>query len=378
MKNPIPIVVAVALACAMPVQAAKVFITPDRAIEVAAAKLKAGDTLILKKGVYRQSATLYGLRGEADRPIVIRGEPGVIIEPVERDGILIMGEDKTEYLVIEGLTVRGAKRAGIMVNSSKHVTIRHCIMADNRVWGIQAIMSDHITVEDCELSGSKEQHGVYFSTTDPPVVRRCRIHANAGCGAHFNGDVTEGGDGMIMGAIVVDSIFYGNGKTGGSAINMDGVAHARILNNLIFNNRSGGITSFKGNGIRAGDEHVIENNTVWFAPKAGRFAIQVLGNVTNVAIVRNVLVAGRGPVLEVSDAAVGGIHGDYNVYFMRGTGNVIDVDGRRMDLAAWQELTRRDARSLTLNPEFTNPGNSNFTITAKLPRDWPAVGYQAK
>ncbi|MDA0577548.1 MAG: right-handed parallel beta-helix repeat-containing protein [Verrucomicrobia bacterium] len=359
-------------------QAGQTRIDAGQSIEVAAARLEPGDTLVLKPGIYRQSVTLAGLRGERKRPITLRGEVGAVIEPSERDGILIMGDGRSEHLVLEGITVRGAKRAGIVVNGSRHVTIRNCSLIDNGIWGIQTIMSDHVTVEDCQLSGSRTQHGVYFSTTDHPILRRCHIFGNAGCGAHFNGDVSEGGDGMITGAILEDNVIHDNGKTGGAAINMDGVDLASVRNNLIFNNLSGGITSFRGNAIREGDGHVIADNTVYMRPSQGRFAVQILGAVTNVTITRNVLVAGRGPALDVESDSVPGITSDGNLFYMPGTANVVAIDGARMDLGAWHARTGQDVRSRTVNPAFANPAETNFTVTVKLRPDQLPIGYQPR
>jgi parallel beta-helix repeat protein len=48
--------------------------TPDSDLNQLAAKLKPGDTLHLKAGVYRQTLEISGLRGTPDAPIVIEGE----------------------------------------------------------------------------------------------------------------------------------------------------------------------------------------------------------------------------------------------------------------------------------------------------------------
>ncbi|MCE9613207.1 MAG: right-handed parallel beta-helix repeat-containing protein [Lentisphaerae bacterium] len=372
----VALLLAVGLSRAETAGAVTITVTPDRSIEVAARDLKAGDTLLLKPGVYRQSATLEGLKGEAGKPITIHGEPGAILEPTERDGILVLGGGTTEYLVLEGLTVRGALRTGILINQSRHIIIRQCVLANNRVWGIQTVLSDDILVDGCDTYGSRSQHGMYFSTTDHPTVRRCRIHDNAGCGLHFNGDLSEGGDGMVTGPVIEDNVIYGNGKAGGSAINMDGGDQAVIRNNLIFDNAAGGITSFKGNALRAGDGHRIENNTIFFAPGVGRFAVQLMGEVKHVVLQHNVLVSGRGPVLDLAGTAVSGLQADHNVYYMRGTGNVIAVDDVRMDLTRWRARSGQDTNSIYVNPGFVDPAATNFVLQVTRPPGSAPLGYQ--
>lgn len=353
-------------------------LTPADSIEEAARSLQAGDTLVLAPGVYHQSVTLGELVGTPTAPITIRGEPGAILEPTEKDGVLVLGANRAQYLVIEGLTIRNAPRAGILINATRHLTVRRCALLDNGIWGVQSTLSDAITVEDCELAGSRKQHGVYFSTTDHPVLRGCRIHDNAGCGAHFNGDISEGGDGIITGAVVEDNLIYRNGVTGGSAVNMDSVEHARIRNNLIVNNHSGGITSFTENGIRAGDDHVIQQNTVVFQPAEGRFAIQIMGSVTNVTLERNVLVAGRSAVLELTETSAGGIRSNHNLFYSHAGGNVVLIDNSRMSLVDWQELSGQDVDSSVVAPAFVNPSATNYAVTATLPRGMSSIGWQAR
>lgn len=61
-------------------QAAILTATPDSDLTQMAARLKPGDTLRLKAGVYRQTLVLNGLHGTPDAPIVIEGEAnGTII-----------------------------------------------------------------------------------------------------------------------------------------------------------------------------------------------------------------------------------------------------------------------------------------------------------
>ena len=55
--------------------------------------------------------------------------------------------DKADYVVLEGLTVRQANRAGIRVSLSNHVTIRSCQVLNNTRWGIFTDYSDDLLLE---------------------------------------------------------------------------------------------------------------------------------------------------------------------------------------------------------------------------------------
>ena len=212
-----------------------VVVAPGQPLADRVRQLQPGDRLVLKPGIHRESLTLSGLTGTAEAPIMIRGERGAQLQPTGRDGILFWPKP-CRHIIIEGIKIDGAARAGIVIANSQHIVVRDCTLGNNGVWGVQTTMSDYITVEDCELYGSKREHGVYFSTTDHPIARNNRIHDNAGCGIHNNGDVREGGDGMITGGLYENNLIYNNGRRGGAAINMDGVEKAIIHNNLCIGN----------------------------------------------------------------------------------------------------------------------------------------------
>jgi hypothetical protein len=184
-----------------------VVVAPGQPLADKARQLQPGDRLVLKPGVYRGSLTFSGLSGTAQAPITIHGETGAQIQPTERDGILFWPKT-CQYIIVEGIKIEGAARAGIVIGNSQHIVIRNCVLGNNGIWGVQTTMSDHITVENCELYGSKREHGVYFSTTDHPIARNNRIHDNAGCGIHNNGDANEGGDGMITGGLYENNLIY--------------------------------------------------------------------------------------------------------------------------------------------------------------------------
>jgi hypothetical protein len=332
-------------------------------------QLRPGDVLLLKAGTHRGSLLIDRLVGTESAPIVIRGEPGAVLVPTDRDGILFY-PGNSAHVVIEGLRIDNAPRAAIIIGSSRHIGIRQCVFGNNGVWGVQTTLSQHIAVEQCEIYGSKREHGIYFSTTDFPVARGNRIHGNNACGIHNNGDKAEGGDGMITGGLFEDNVIYDNGTRGGAAINMDGVEKTVVRNNLLYNNRAGGIISFHTDGLRTGGQNEFSHNTVHFAPGVGRYAIQIAGTSEGNAITNNILICGRGAAIELDRDALKGLRSDRNLFLRTGSTQPLELGGQRLSLTQWQTSTQQDLHSLSVDPRFANPSQGDF----HLPADSPVAG----
>lgn len=348
-------------------------VAPGASLTDAAGRLKAGDVLTLAPGEYRQSMVLGGVRGTAGAPVTIRGK-GALIVPRERDGILVT--EKSAHLVIVGLRIEGAARGGIVIGDSSHIVVRECSIGGSGLWGIQTCLSEDVVVEDCELRGSLKQHGIYFSTTDRPAVRRCRIHGNAACGIHLNGDRSEGGDGVISGGVIEDNLIWENGRSGGAAINMDGVEGTAIRSNLIALNHAGGIASFHIDGEAGRGSNTIENNTVYFLPGEGRYAVQLLDVRGPTLLRRNILVSGKGPVLEVDPESLRGLRSDANVSFSSSGQASYKVGDESLDFAGWQTRAG-DRASLQEDPRLVNPAAGDLRLSADSPAKRLGAGVRA-
>jgi parallel beta-helix repeat protein len=289
-------------------------VTPHDDAAPILARLRPGDVLELGDGIFTNAWVLSGLEGGHDAPVTIRGSPGTVIRTTGARDAIVFWDRPSRYVVLENLTVEDAKRGGIVVFGSSDITIRNCTIRDCGKWGIQTCMSQRVIVEACDVSGSAMEHGIYFSTTDEPVARNCRIYRNHACGIHMNGDAREGGDGMITGARIENNVIYSNGVSGGAAINMDGVELSGIYGNRVFDNLSGGIVSFRQNGRRGGAGNVIVSNTVVFAQDKGRFALRLADGSSNTCVTANNFVCGRGPALEVTDDSLPGLKCTGNEY----------------------------------------------------------------
>ena len=86
-----------AAAAAFAVNAAEYIVTPGDSLQQAAGKLKPGDTLTLRPGVYRQGTVRFTCRGTAAKPITIRG--------AEKDSTLVtawVSLDNASWEAVEG------------------------------------------------------------------------------------------------------------------------------------------------------------------------------------------------------------------------------------------------------------------------------------
>ena len=346
-----------------PGTAALPWLTIQHATQVVAA----GDTVLVNPGNYTGGITVE-TSGTAGAPITFRANgPGVVINGSggDRDAFFITWAD---YIVVDGLTIQNATRAGIRIDNSNHVTVRNCTLANNTTWGLFTDFSDYTTVENCESYGAVEQHGIYISnSSDYPVIRGNRIHNNHDCGLHMNGDISMGGDGIISHALVENNIIYENGSGGGSGINMDGVTDSIVRNNLLYNNHASGISLFQIDGGSGSHDNRVLNNTIVMAAD-GRWGINIPDtNDTNNQLFNNIIYnnqSWRGSI-SLGSPTLSGFKSDYNVVMDRFS---VDDGDTRLTLAQWQALGY-DQHSIMATPGqlFVNAAAADYHLTPGSP-----------
>jgi hypothetical protein len=345
--------------------------TAYRTIGGAAATVQPGDTVLIQPGTYDGGITV-NTGGTVSAPITFQANgAGVVIEGSggERDAFFITGADLqgADYIVVDGLTIQHAERAGMRIDNANHVTVRNCTFADNGTWGLFTDFSDYTTVEDSEAYGSVDQHGIYISnSSDYPTIRGNRLHHNHDCGLHMNGDISMGGDGIISHAVVENNIIYENGVGGGSGINMDGVTDSVVRNNLLYNNHASGISVFQLDGGSPSQNNRVLNNTV-IMPANGRWAFNI-PNTENNKLFNNIVLNNhpyRGSIL-IGAPVSAGFESDYNIVMDRfaadGEGDMI------LTLAEWQALGY-DLHSFIADTSqlFVDAGASDYHLKTGSP-----------
>ena len=345
--------------------------SPCREIRKALTLVGPGDTIEVADGQYK-GFTVDNQDGTPGNPITIRatGTGAFVVNttdrPDNRDTIFVTFSD---WVVIDGLRAFNATRAGVRVDQSANVTVKNGVFGDSGNWGIFTDFSNDILIENNECFGSKVEHGIYVSNSvDRPTVRGNRVHHNNANGLHFNGDISQGGHGLIRWALVENNVIWANGNAGGGGINMDGPQDAVIRNNLFFDNHAGGITQYKIDASAGPKNNLIAHNTIDQASN-GRWAVLVRDTEGPMTLWNNILYnrnAARGGIAYGAAVDVTNTDSDFNIM-----DRVTPDDGSTvLTLAQWQaqghEINSSSAMPAQL---WTNPGSDYHLSNASLAID---------
>ena len=340
---------------------------PWATLQHAADAVQPGDTVRVRAGNY--AGGYFTTSGTVALPITLAAYPGEVPaitadNPTTPDGINLEG---ASYMIVQGFTVNNRTRTGIRAVTCNHVTIRDNSMDGNGVWGILTGFCDDLLIENNVTSHSVQQHGIYVGNSgDRPVIRGNVVFGNSGNGIHMNGDISQGGDGIISNATVEDNILYDNGVSGGSGINMDGVQNSLIRNNLLYDNHASGISLYRIDGGGPSTGNQVLNNTVLEASD-GRWALNVQDGAINNTVRNNIFYndhSFRGSV-SISTDSLPGFSSDYNVVMSRFT---TDGGDTILTLAQWQAMGQ-DLHSLIATPAqlFVDATNDNYQLSSTSP-----------
>ena len=271
--------------------------TAFKTLQKGASVLIAGDTLMVRPGTYAGFVMGWDFaqNGTATAPITIKADPGAVINSRNNktpDGINLEG---ASFIVIDGFTMNNPSstmtRAGIRSVGNQGVVIRNNKVDGMGTWGIFTSFSENILIENNIASNSVKQHGIYHSNSgDHPIIRGNQSFGNAQCGIHMNGDLSQGGDGLISFGLVENNIVHDNGAGGGAGINMDGVQDSIVQNNLLYNNHASGITMFQADGAQGPGRNKILNNTIHMASNS-RWSLRLTNEVDTIEVKNNNLKA---------------------------------------------------------------------------------------
>jgi parallel beta-helix repeat protein len=347
-------------------------LAPWKTLQHAADNVGPGDTVIVKPGTYVGFVMGWDNpeNGTPAAPIVFLAQPGAVVNSRNSktaDGINLEG---ASYIILDGFIVKNAgtiTRAGIRAVTDTGVVIRNNTMDSCGTWGIITGFSENILIENNSSSRAVVQHGIYFSNSaDHPVIRGNRVFSNNMNGIHMNGDVSQGGDGIISNALVENNIIYDNGKNGGSGINCDGVKNSRFQNNLLYNNHASGISLYQIDASAPSTNDTVVNNTIIEASDA-RWCINIQDSSTGTILYNNILYnyhSFRGS-MDFGTGSTQGIKSDYNIVMDRLTPD----DNTVMTLAQWQTATGQDMHSIVAVPSqlFVRPDTGNYHLLANSP-----------
>ena len=342
--------------------------SPFRQIRKAIAVASPGDTVLVADGSYL-GFDLVSMAGTSSAVFTIKaaGSNASVVPTTDRsdnrDTIFV---SFCSYVVIDGLRSSNANRAAVRVDQSVHVTVRNGTFGNDATWGIFTDFSDDLLLENNECFGSVSQHGIYVSNSgDRPTVRGNRVHDNYASGIQLNADASQGGDGIISGAVVEDNIVWNNGAGGGGAINLDGVQDSIIRNNLLYGNHASGITNFQIDGAAGPSGMQIVNNTIDMASDS-RWALLFKSSAGG-NFVRNNILSNRNPNhggIDYGDATdIADTDSDYNIMDA-----VSPDDSTRVTLASWQSQGHEPhSFSAALAALFVNPAAADYHLLPGSP-----------
>jgi hypothetical protein len=281
----------------------------------------------------------------------------------------------TSYYIIEGIAFDGAERAGLFFSGyfaetgrfNTHIVVMDVYSHDNGVWGMHSTATSYMVVQDSVFTNSGEEHGLYLSGGgDNMLVRRNVFQDNVASGFQMNADpqTAEGElyywlenssgdtcglddyspwaelkacydqqglpdlgpfieDGVGVNVIVEQNVFAGNGREGGAAINLASVRDSVVRNNLIYGSYAGGIACWDNGyaeerGIYPspyGCQRVTIVNNTMVDPDAGRTAVPLNGNASEMIVANNIIVRERDDAYEILDTSSQGLVSDHNYVY---------------------------------------------------------------
>lgn len=346
---------------------------PFREIRKALTVISPGDTVIVADGTYK-GFNAVGL-GSADTvtTIIAPGRQAEILKTTDRgindpNNIVVW---QCTQVIFDGFRSFNADRAGMRIIESSHVTVRNCVFGDNQYWGIVTSFSDDLLIEDNDCYGSLKEHGIYVANSgDRPIVRRNKLHDNVGSGLRSNGDIFQGGDGIITGAVYEENIIYNNGSIGGAAMNLDGLQDGIIRNNLIYNNLSTGIALFKGGGAEGPKNMQVLNNTI-ILPATARYNLRITDAIGPILVRNNVLYnanTAKGPFSWNTPEDAAYTDSDYNAF---GGGRYVSTNGEmsRISMDTWIAAGNEpnSLPSVTLGSLFVDEPGRDYRLKAGSP-----------
>lgn len=172
--------------------------SPLRTLQKAAEVARAGDTVLVRSGVYRGHVFLR-FSGEPNKPIVFKNAPDgkPVVDGEGRGRIELQSEQGWQkpigWIVVEGFEVRNGWD-GMKFYNAHHIVLKGNFIHDNLNQGILG-NGHHVRIEGNVISHngfksdnerSNKEHGIYATGTDFEIVNNV-IHSNRAYGIQVAG-----------------------------------------------------------------------------------------------------------------------------------------------------------------------------------------------
>ncbi len=257
---------------------------PLRTIQKAASLARAGDTILVRGGVYHEAVVLR-FSGLLGRPIVLKNYPGErpVIQPGEPgkqppgQGVLLQAQEGYQkpigWITIEGLEIRYGWD-GIKIYNAHDIIIRNCHIHENFNQGIlgngNRVLIDRNIIAGNGTNKNEPQnlmHGIY-ATGSAFTITNNLIYSNTAYGIQvaaydYNKDSMAGPEyANAKNWLIANNTLAFNKNRAGIVIWQDGVENCVVQNNIFYKN--GGV-----NGIlfysQQDQRHPVRNN-IFYPP----------------------------------------------------------------------------------------------------------------
>ncbi len=346
---------------------------PFKTISAAAAVAVAGDTVRVASGTYQEMVTV-GASGTATQSLVFTAADGAAVTVTGKaNGFKISGRS---FVIIRGFTITNTTSYGINAVNSSNITLENndVSFAGQPISGLTSKAIYLNATTNSRVSGNTVHHntdsGIYLvSGSSGNEILKNIVHDNArGYTRAASGIDVRSGTNTIAGNIV-----HHNEDSGINIRNTEtslaALTNTLVVNNLSYSNGDRGITVYRSAGTR------IISNTVYNNVAAG---INAENTSTSTTIANNISVDNgissprtRGN-LRVDATSISGTTLDYDLVFIRASapaGQAMIVWGATnyTSLAAFVTATGMETHGLQADPLFVNPTTGDFHVQAGSP-----------
>src|SRR5919199_2571750 len=333
-------------------------------IKPAAAKVAAGQTVLVSSGTYNEQVTV-STSGTASAPITFATAPGANVTITGgTQGFYIVGRS---YVTVQGFNVTKTSGDGIYIKDSSNITARdnHTSYCGQPISGQtgKGIRLENST--DSTVIGNTVDHntsyGIYIATSSTRnLIQRNHIFSNA-----FQYQRAASGIRVYTSPsnTIASNVSHDNEDSG---IEFDKSNNNLAIDNVVYNNGDHGIdVTATSTGAR------IIANTVYKSVTAG---IDVEGSSTGATIANNIAVDNgiasprTHSNIRVDSTSISGTTMDYDLVYLT-TPDTMFI-WNNLSYSSWSALkaaTTQEAHGSQADPRFANPAAGDFHLTGGSP-----------
>jgi len=354
---------------------------PWRTLQWAVDHIAAGDTILVASGSYVGCRITHS--GAAGSPSTLKADVGASVlvnaEPPTstRHSFIeayISTSQTVNYWVIDHLEVSGSGGYGVDLHFTSNITVQNCYVHNSSITGLYSSHGPYTSFLNNETSANGE-HGIYHcNSADYPTIRGNLSHDNSKAGVHMNGDLSQGGNGLIYYPDIEKNAIYNNDPgNAASALNLGAVWYGTIFNNLCYNNHDRGISLYDSDGASGSSYNKVycntfvspsDSNDIIVIPASSKKKPNPVGNLVKDNILYTANTGAKSLRVYGSGAlATGG--SDYNAVIDR-----FSINGGKntINLTTWRTYGF-DAHSFLSTPTalFVDPANNNYHLKSGSP-----------